>query len=106
MPYYYATVEKNFKNISGILEFELLNEPWPGNIYNNSNLIQPGVADKENLTPFYDSIVKNIYENDDERKYAETSTSVYSTNYFELEILLPLQMCFLVFHPFHIQGLH
>ena len=56
-----------FSNISGIVGFELMNEPWAGNIYKNPFLMYPGTADRKNLQPFYDRIQPKIYKNDPER---------------------------------------
>ena len=73
-------IANSFKNISGIVGFELLNEPWIGDYYNNSELIEPGIADKENLQPFYDKIAKLIYGNDSNRLIFFESANYYLDN--------------------------
>jgi endoglycosylceramidase len=36
-----------------VLFWELMNEPWPGDMYQNPDLLLPGVADLQNLQPLY-----------------------------------------------------
>ena len=36
--------------------YELLNEPWAGDIYNEPSLLLPGIAGKENIMPLYDNL--------------------------------------------------
>lgn len=36
-----------------LLGYELINEPWAGDVIGNPLLLVPGVADKQNLQPFY-----------------------------------------------------
>eukprot|EP01084_Bolivina_argentea_P286859 492156_1 len=64
---YWGVLAKNFAQISGILGFELMNEPWAGGIYEHPFLMYPGRADFENLQPFYDRIQHVIYGNDSDR---------------------------------------
>ena len=40
--------------------YEIINEPWAGNIYAKPSLLLPGVAGSDNLLPFYDVIAANI----------------------------------------------
>lgn len=53
-----------------ILGYELINEPWAGDIYDHPKLLIPGVADKDVLAPAYEVLNKEI------RKYDECH-SVY-----------------------------
>lgn len=46
------------------LGYEIINEPWAGNIYKNPSLLLPGVAGRENLQPFYDVVAAAIREED------------------------------------------
>lgn len=60
---YWETVANVFRNQSGVLGYELINEPWPGNFFKHPSLLLPGVADRVNLVGFYDklqNIVRSI----------------------------------------------
>lgn len=50
-----------------ILGYEIINEPWAGNIYHDLGLLLPGNAGRKNLMPFYDIISKAIREIDGDR---------------------------------------
>ena len=43
-----------FKNKRGIIGYEIINEPWAGDIYTQPDLLLPGHAGSKNLQPFYD----------------------------------------------------
>ena len=45
--------------------YELINEPFPGDIYTNPLLLLPGVGDRKNLQPFYNRINQRIRQIDD-----------------------------------------
>lgn len=64
---FWGKVAKEFGNSTKLLGYELINEPWCGNIYENPLLLIPGVADKEKLQPMYDQINAEIRKNDPER---------------------------------------
>lgn len=64
---FWGEVAKIFKDEENIIGYELLNEPWCGNIYENPLLIVPGVADKEKLQPMYDQINTEIRKHDEDR---------------------------------------
>jgi endoglycosylceramidase len=42
-----------FKDRTWILGYELLNEPWTGDVYMDASLILPGNAGSQLLEPFY-----------------------------------------------------
>lgn len=44
--------------------YELVNEPWCGDIWTDPLLLVPGVADKQNLAPFYKALNSYIREHD------------------------------------------
>ena len=49
---------------NAVLGFELINEPWAGDIEKHPEQILPGVADRELLQPFYDVAASKIREVD------------------------------------------
>jgi len=57
---YWETVATTFSGGNNILGYELMNEPWAGDIYTDPELILPGVADLINLQPFYANISAGI----------------------------------------------
>ena len=64
---YWGVLASAFGDVSGIVGFELMNEPWAGGIYEDPLLMYPGTADRKNLQPFYDRIRPVIHGNDSER---------------------------------------
>ena len=44
----------------GLIGFELLNEPWAGDVLADPTLLIPGIADRMNLEPFYKHVVAAI----------------------------------------------
>jgi len=56
----------HFKGDAAILGYELLNEPFAGDIYHDPLLLLPGVAGKQNLLPAYDAVAEAIRQSDDE----------------------------------------
>lgn len=40
--------------------YELMNEPWAGDFFHNPLLMIPGVADQQNLAPFYEKLQSAI----------------------------------------------
>ncbi|KAI9353226.1 glycoside hydrolase superfamily [Zopfochytrium polystomum] len=57
---YWKEVAKAFLPFKNILGYDLMNEPWAGNVYSNPGLLVPGVADKANLQEFYDAAAAGI----------------------------------------------
>jgi endoglycosylceramidase len=51
---YWSIVANTFSGKTNILGYELLNEPWAGDVYANPLLLLPGVAGQFNLMPLYD----------------------------------------------------
>lgn len=58
-------IAENFKDVDGVLGYELLNEPWAGDIYTDPTLMFPGNAGSKNLQPSYTSVAEAIREVDD-----------------------------------------
>ena len=46
--------------------YELMNEPWAGDIWHDPELLVPGVADIRNLAPMYENLNKAIRAADDQ----------------------------------------
>jgi endoglycosylceramidase len=57
---FWGHVSQRFSNNPYIFGYELLNEPWCGNIYENPLLLLEGYADREKLQPMYDQINDKI----------------------------------------------
>lgn len=60
MAKFWAKVASIFKDSSNILGYELINEPWAGDIYSRPYLLEPGNAGRMNLMPIYNKINKAI----------------------------------------------
>jgi len=56
---FWRKVADTFKG-KDLLGYEIINEPWAGNIYSNPSLLLPGVAGSINLQPMYDTISSAI----------------------------------------------
>ncbi|CAI8015649.1 Endoglycoceramidase [Geodia barretti] len=67
---FWGKVAQVFADNEYILGYELINEPWAGDIYDHPKLLIPGVADEDVLAPAYEVLNKEI------RKYDECH-SVY-----------------------------
>ena len=48
---FWKTLAKRFRKHSSVLGYEVLNEPWAGNIFQDMSLLLPGVAGGRNLEP-------------------------------------------------------
>jgi len=60
-------VTQNFKNSNYTIAYELINEPWAGDIYKDPLLlIDLGHADRKNLEPFYHRLHQAIREIDND----------------------------------------
>ncbi|GAM18779.1 hypothetical protein SAMD00019534_019540, partial [Acytostelium subglobosum LB1] len=61
---YWQKIAALYKGATNVLGYELINEPWAGDVYMNPELLVPGVADKLNLAPMYDNLNAAIRKND------------------------------------------
>ncbi|KNC51965.1 endoglycoceramidase [Thecamonas trahens ATCC 50062] len=61
-----GTLDSFFKDNPYVLGYELLNEPWAGDIYADPELLEFGVAGRKNLAPMYEKINAAIRSVDDE----------------------------------------
>ncbi|KAH3759248.1 glycosyl hydrolase family cellulase [Pelomyxa schiedti] len=62
---FWVEVAGYFKDIDGVLGYELINEPWAGDIYGKRGLFIPGEADRVNLAPMYEAANDAIRQIDD-----------------------------------------
>jgi len=62
---FWAKTAETFKDYPNIIGYELINEPWAGDIYANPLLMVPKVADRMNLAPAYEVLNKAIRAIDD-----------------------------------------
>nr|BAB16370.1 endoglycoceramidase [Cyanea nozakii] len=57
---FWKKTAQGFKDYKSVIGYELINEPFAGDIYRDPSLMIPGVADERNLAPAYDVIHKAI----------------------------------------------
>mmetsp|Transcript_40424 Transcript_40424/g.65142 ORF Transcript_40424/g.65142 Transcript_40424/m.65142 type:complete len:545 (+) Transcript_40424:244-1878(+) len=72
----WAAISKHFRDHPGVIAYEMLNEPWPGDTIKNPNILVQGTADLENLVPFFQAVEKTI------RKYDNKTLVMYETSPF------------------------
>lgn len=53
-----------FKDQASVLGYELINEPWMGDVYHHPSLLDPGIADNTNLAPVYEKLSAAIRKTD------------------------------------------
>ncbi|XP_023338628.1 endoglycoceramidase [Eurytemora carolleeae] len=61
---FWGKVAERFSENEYILGYEIMNEPWCGNTYEEPELLIPGVADNRYLQPMYDAVNDRIREHD------------------------------------------
>lgn len=61
---YWAKLSSVFNSTHYVLGYELINEPWAGDVYTQPELLIPGQADKKNLAPMYQNLNAAIREHD------------------------------------------
>jgi len=64
---YWTLVAQTFQPYDTVLGYDLLNEPWPGNIWTDSQVLQPGYTDKTYVQPLYQSLNTVIRQHDPEK---------------------------------------
>lgn len=63
---FWTKIASTFKNNTNVLGYELINEPWAGNVYVKPKLFLPGEAVARNLFHVYDRTFKEINKLDSE----------------------------------------
>ena len=63
---FWVEVAKQFKDNPAVLGYELMNEPWTGDIFQDASLLLPGNAGKNLLEPFFNRASDAIRAVDDE----------------------------------------
>ena len=63
---FWGLVAKTFADRDAVFGYELMNEPWCGDIFEDPTLLFPGVADRRYLEPMYDRISQEVRKYDEE----------------------------------------
>jgi endoglycosylceramidase len=63
---FWKVLANKFKSNQYVIGYDLWNEPWPGDFYNNISKWIPGRSDKEDLLPMYRKLDKEIREIDND----------------------------------------
>ncbi|CAF1234454.1 unnamed protein product, partial [Didymodactylos carnosus] len=63
---FWNKIARTFGSYSNVLGYELINEPWAGDVYKNPALLLPGVTGRLNLLPVYDKLNEAIRADDTE----------------------------------------
>jgi len=64
---FWVTVAKKFSQSSNVLGYELINEPWAGDVYEDPKRLLPQVTEKNYLAPLYTHLHNAIRTVDDEK---------------------------------------
>ena len=63
---FWGLVAQTFSDRDMVIGYELMNEPWCGDIFEDPTLLFPGIADRQFLEPMYDVLAAEIRKYDDE----------------------------------------
>lgn len=64
---YWVAVASRFKSFDNVLGYELINEPWAGDVYKTPKSLLPHYAEKNYLQPLYQHLHTAIRKVDDEK---------------------------------------
>ena len=63
---YWNVLALSFKDNKNVIGYELINEPWFGDIFQNPLYFSPSYSYKYNLLPFYNKLISYITKYDNE----------------------------------------
>ena len=63
---FWGLVAATFTGRDKLLGYELMNEPWCGDIFEDPSLLFPGIADRQYLEPMYDVLAAEIRRHDED----------------------------------------
>ena len=63
---FWGLVAATFTGRDKLLGYELMNEPWCGDIFEDPTLLFPGIADRQYLEPMYDVLAAEIRRHDED----------------------------------------
>jgi len=63
---FWGKVAETFADFEEVLGYEIMNEPWCGDVFEDPTLLVPGVADRRYLQPMYDLVNTEIRKYDQE----------------------------------------
>ncbi len=64
---YWVAIAKRFSTFENVLGYELMNEPWAGDVYQSPKNLLPKVVEQTYLQPLYEYVHKAIRAVDDEK---------------------------------------
>ncbi len=64
LTHFWVEAAKEFKDIPGIIGYEIMNEPFAGNIFEQPDLVLSGVAGRRNLQRMHDAVATKVREVD------------------------------------------
>ncbi|XP_040567207.2 endoglycoceramidase [Lepeophtheirus salmonis] len=58
---FWSIIAEEFKDYNEILGYDLLNEPWVGNAFEDSSYMLPGIGGEKNIAPLFEKAAKKIW---------------------------------------------
>ena len=60
----WRVIASELRDFDNVIGYNVLNEPWAGNVYKDGSLILPGEVGRKNLAPMYEKVNAAIREVD------------------------------------------